>query len=146
MSLTGMRDAPLSEEEVISAVSHDAAGAIVTFLGTVRNHSGGLDVEKLEYHAYTAMAESELAAIAMELETENPGARVACLHRVGTLAIGDVAVVCAVSAAHRGQAFDACRELIDRIKARVPIWKREYGASGPHWVGWADARTEAAPR
>ena len=143
MSLTGMREATVSLDEVVHAVSHEAAGAVVTFLGTVRNHSGGLHVDKLEYHAYTAMAETELADIARELEAEFAGTRVACLHRVGTLAVGDAAVVCAVSAAHRSQAFDACRELIDRIKARVPIWKREHGTDGPHWVGWEDARTPA---
>lgn len=140
MSLTGLRERPLSLDEVVAAVSHDAAGAVVTFLGAVRNHSGGRAVAALEYHAYPSMAEGELAAIARELETEHPGIRVACLHRIGRLAIGDAAVACAVSAPHREAAFEACRLLIDRVKARVPIWKREHGTDGPYWVGWEDAR------
>ena len=68
------------------------------------------------------------------------GVRVAATHRVGPLHVGDVAVACAASAPHRGEAFRACRELIDRIKARLPIWKREHGPDGPYWVGWEDAR------
>ena len=68
------------------------------------------------------------------------GVRVFATHRVGSLAVGDVAVVCAASAPHRGEAFRACRELIDRVKARLPIWKREHGPDGPYWVGWEDAR------
>ncbi len=141
MSLTGIRDASLSLDEVLRAVADEGSGAVVTFLGVVRNHSAGRAVTKLEYHAYPTMAETELAAIAAELEAEHPGARVACLHRVGTLAVGEPAVVCAVSSPHRERAFACCRELIDRVKARVPIWKREHGSSGPYWVGWEDART-----
>ena len=141
MSLTAIRATPLSLDEVVQSVSEDTAGAVVTFLGVVRNHSEGLPVTMLEYHVYPRMAETELAAIAAELEAQFVGVRVACVHRVGTLAVGEAAVVCAVSAAHRDQAFDACRELIIRVKARVPIWKREHGTEGPHWVGWADART-----
>lgn len=141
MSLTGIRDEPLSLDEVVRAVTDERAGAVVTFVGVVRNHSEGRAVTKLEYHAYRSMAEDELAAIASELAAENPETRLACLHRVGTLTVGDSAVVCAVSSAHRERAFTACRQLIDRVKARVPIWKREHDSSGPHWVGWEDART-----
>jgi molybdopterin synthase catalytic subunit len=86
------------------------------------------------------MAESEMARIAEEIEREIEGARVAVVHRVGSLAVGDAAVVCAASAPHRAEAFEACRALIDRIKARVPIWKREHGPDGSAWVGWVDAR------
>ncbi|MBM4357932.1 MAG: molybdenum cofactor biosynthesis protein MoaE [Deltaproteobacteria bacterium] len=141
MSLAALRDEPLSLDEVVRAVADERAGAVVTFVGMVRNHSAGRDVTKLEYHAYRTMAEAELRAIACELEAEHPGVRLACLHRVGTLAVGAAAVVCAVSAPHRERAFVVCRELIDRVKARVPIWKREHGESGPSWVGWEDART-----
>ena len=87
------------------------------------------------------MAQKELVAIADEIEREIPGTRLACLHRIGSLSVGDVAVICAAAAPHRGEAFRACQELIDRLKARVPIWKREHGAKGPHWVGWQDVRT-----
>ncbi len=136
MSLTGIRHEPLDPGEPVAAVTDDAAGAVVTFLGAVRNHHQGQPVTRLDYKAYERMAESELAAIAREIEAELVGVRVACLHRVGTLAVGDLAVVCAASAAHRAEAFTACRELIERVKTRLPIWKREHGPDGPYWVGW----------
>jgi molybdopterin synthase catalytic subunit len=138
---TGIIERVISLDDVLCHVGDDAAGAVATFLGVVRNHADGLAVERLEYHAYLSMAERELCAIADELEAEIPGVRVSCVHRIGTLGVGDVAVACAASAPHRAEAFDACRALIDRVKARVPIWKREHGAAGPHWVGWKDART-----
>jgi molybdopterin synthase catalytic subunit len=140
VSLTGIRSAALSLDELVAAVSHDAAGAVATFIGVVRNHADGRQVSLLEYHCYQTMAETELAAIGSEIEGAINGVRVACMHRVGELQIGDAAVICAASAPHRGEAFRACRELIDRVKARVPIWKREHGPTGPYWVGWQDAR------
>ena len=78
--------------------------------------------------------------IVEEIEAEWAGVRLAVQHRTGALAVGDVAVVCAASAPHRGEAYAACRALIDRVKARVPIWKREHGPEGAYWVGWEDAR------
>src|SRR5690606_8326494 len=72
-----------------------------------------------------------------------PGVRLAALHRVGSLSIGDAAVICVAAAAHRGEAFVACRLLLDRIKEDVPVWKREHGPDGPYWVGWHDARCKA---
>ncbi|HET9956237.1 MAG TPA: molybdenum cofactor biosynthesis protein MoaE, partial [Polyangiaceae bacterium] len=95
----------------------------------------------LEYEAYATMAIAEFERIAQELEREFPAVRLAVLHRTGRLNVGQVAVLCAASAAHREAAFDAARALIDRTKARVPIWKREHGEQGPYWVGWEDART-----
>jgi molybdopterin synthase catalytic subunit len=97
-------------------------------------------VVKLEYEAYPAMALAEMTRIAEELTAETPGVRLAVLHRTAPLGVGDVAVVCAASAPHRGEAYAACRGLIDRVKARVPIWKREHGPEGAYWVGWEDAR------
>jgi molybdopterin synthase catalytic subunit len=135
-----IRTEPLSLDEVIAEVSHASAGGIATFLGVVRDFNDGRAVTLLEYEAYGAMAEAELARIHAELAAEMPGVRVAATHRVGTLHIGDAAVVCAASAPHRGEAFEACRVLIDRIKSRLPIWKREHGPDGPYWVGWEDAR------
>lgn len=140
MGLTAIRETELSLEEVVADVQRDTAGAVATFLGLVRDHNEGLSVARLEYHAYVTMAEKELAAIAAELEAEMPGVVVACTHRVGVLEVGDAAVVCAASSAHRAEAFTACRALIDRVKERVPIWKREHSEEGPHWVGWKDAR------
>lgn len=140
MTRTGLRTAPLDLAEVVNLVQADDAGAVATFLGVVRNHSAGRPVTRLEYHVYDTMAETELAHIVDELEREFAGTRAACHHRVGSLEVGDAAVACAVSAPHREVAFVACRELIDRVKARVPIWKREHGPDGVAWVGWEDAR------
>lgn len=135
-----IRGEPLSLDEVVHEVSHPGAGGIATFAGAVRDENEGRAVTLLEYEAYGSMAEKEIEAILGEIAREMPGVRVAATHRVGALSVGDLAVVCAASAPHRGEAFRACRELIDRIKARLPIWKREHGPEGPYWVGWADAR------
>lgn len=135
-----VRDAPLSLDEVSQAVARPGAGAVVTFAGVVRDESEGRTVTRLEYQAYESMAKREIEAICDEIEAEIAGVRVAALHRVGSLAVGETAVVCAASAPHRGEAFRACRALIDRIKERVPIWKREFGPDGASWVGWVDAR------
>jgi molybdopterin synthase catalytic subunit len=130
----------LSLDALVSAVTHPGAGAIVTFAGTVRNVNEGRPVTKLEYEAYASMAEGEIARIIGEIETEIPGVRVGVHHRTGELAVGDGAVLCAASAPHRSEAFRACRLAIDRVKERVPIWKREHGPDGPYWIGWHDAR------
>jgi molybdopterin synthase catalytic subunit len=135
-----LRDTPLSLDEAVAHVSHAGAGGIAVFLGTVRDSSDGRTVSVLEYQAYASMAVAELARIGAEIEAAIPGVRVAALHRTGALRVGEIAVVCAASAPHRGAAFTACRELIERIKARVPIWKREHGPDGVAWVGWVDAR------
>jgi molybdopterin synthase catalytic subunit len=134
--------APLSLDRVISAVSHAGAGAIATFVGTVRNTNSGHAVSLLEYEAYPSLACAEMRRILGEIASEHPGVRVAVHHRLGALAVGDAAVVCAASAPHREEAFVACRLVIDQVKARVPIWKREHGPDGPYWVGWEDARCE----
>jgi molybdopterin synthase catalytic subunit len=137
----GIERAALSGEAVASLVRRPGAGAIAVFEGTVRDVNEGRAVVQLEYEAYEAMALAEMERIAGEIEAEHGGeVRVAARHRIGALAVGDVAVVCAASAPHRGEAFDACRALIDRIKERVPIWKREHGPDGAYWVGWEDAR------
>ncbi|HEY3816362.1 MAG TPA: molybdenum cofactor biosynthesis protein MoaE [Polyangiaceae bacterium] len=142
-ALVALRSEPLSLDEAVAHVKHPGAGAVCVFLGMVRDHNEGRAVVKLEYEAYPAMALAEMTRIAEELAAETPGVRLAVLHRTGTLGIGDVAVVCAASAPHRGEAYAACRGLIDRVKARVPVWKREHGAEGAYWVGWEDARCGA---
>lgn len=134
---------PLSIDEALASVQRPGAGGIALFIGVVRDESAGRAVTRLEYSAYASMAKREMERIAEEIEREIEGVRVAALHRVGSLEVGDAAVVCAASAPHRGEAFRACRELIDRIKARVPIWKREIGPDGDAWVGWEDARCGA---
>jgi len=140
MSLFRVLDTPLSVAEVTAAVSGPHVGGVDLFLGAVRDHNDGRAVTRLEYHAYVSMAEKEMQRIAQEIQQEIPGVNLAALHRVGSLSVGDLAVVCAAGAVHRAEAFQACRALIDRIKHRVPIWKREHGPDGPYWVGWEDAR------
>jgi molybdopterin synthase catalytic subunit len=140
MSLFRVQEAPLDVAEATAAVSAPDIGGIDLFLGAVRNHNDGRAVTRLEYHAYVSMAEKEMQRIADEIALELPGVRLAALHRIGSLGVGDLAVVCAAGAPHRAEAFKACRALIDRIKHRVPIWKREHGPDGPYWVGWEDAR------
>ncbi len=125
---------------VEALVAHPSAGAVVRFDGVVRDHNEGRAVTKLEYEAYGSMAALEMERIAEEIVRELPSVRLAAHHRVGALAVGEPAIVCAASSAHRSEAFEACRRLIDRIKERVPIWKREHGPDGPYWVGWQDAR------
>ncbi len=135
-----LRESALSIDEVIANVKHAGAGGITTFIGAVREESDGHAVSRLEYSAYDSMAKKEMIKIAEEIEAEVADARVSVIHRLGSLNVGDIAVVCAACAPHRGQAFQACRLLIDRIKSRVPIFKREWGPDGATWVGWVDAR------
>jgi molybdopterin synthase catalytic subunit len=133
--LVAVRDRPLDVAEVTAAVSDPAAGGLTVFVGTVRDHDGGQDVLRLEYSAHPT-AHERLAEVAAEVAAEFDVVAVAAVHRVGALAIGDLAVVSAVSAAHRGTAFEASRALIDRLKERVPIWKHQVFADGSEeWVG-----------
>ncbi len=143
MSRVALVETPIAVAPVIAAVARPSAGAIDVFLGTVRDESEGHVVTLLEYEAYAPMAVAEMERCIADVEARIPGVVLAATHRVGSLQIGDVAVVCAASSKHRGEAFRACRALIDEIKARVPIWKREHGPDGPYWVGWKDARCEA---
>jgi molybdopterin synthase catalytic subunit len=127
--------APLSLDEVSAAVAGPTQGALCTFTGHVRRQGAVPDVIRLEYEAYVPMATEVLAGIAREIELEYPGVRVAIHHRIGTLVVGDAAVVIATSAPHRAEAFAACRVAIERLKLRAPIWKKEIGESGAVWVG-----------
>ena len=140
MTLFEIRDEALSVDEVTAAVAHQSAGGTSLFIGTVRDENDDLPITLLEYEAYASMAVKQMREIGDEIAAEIPGTRVAVLHRVGRLEVGDLAIVCAASAPHRDEAFRACRLLIDRIKERVPIWKREHGPEGPYWVGFKDAR------
>ncbi len=138
-ALIDVRDTPLLVDEALASVRHDGAGGVVLFVGMVRDRNDGKDVSLLEYEAYGSMAKAEMGRIADEILGEQPEVRLAAIHRVGALKIGDLAIVCAASAPHRDQAFVACRLLIDRIKERVPVWKREHGPDGSTWVGWEGA-------
>ncbi len=125
---------PVDAAGLLDAVRRDGDGGLALFVGVVRNHNDGRSVDRLEYEAYGPMAEAEMARIAAELASSHPEAQILFRHRVGTLRIGDVAVVVAAAAPHRSEAFAACRAGIEAIKSRVPIWKREFGPSGSHWV------------
>ncbi|WP_405550817.1 molybdenum cofactor biosynthesis protein MoaE [Streptomyces sp. NBC_01171] len=133
--LLGLRDTPLSLDEVYGAVGDDAAGGTALFVGTVRDHDGGRSVSSLEYSAHPS-AEAELRRVAEEIAAEFPVRALAAVHRTGLLAIGDVAVITAVSCPHRAEAFAACRKLIDTLKHEVPVWKRQIFTDGAtEWVG-----------
>jgi molybdopterin synthase catalytic subunit len=133
--LAEVRTTPLSIDEVVRAVTHASAGGIAIFLGVVRDHHAGNAVTRLDYEAYTELANKEMARILDELVRTHSNTRVAALHRVGELAIGEIAVVVAASAVHRAEAFELCRAAIDRIKENVPIWKKEWAADGSAlWV------------
>ncbi len=128
-------DQPLKLSEAIAAVSGEAYGGLVTFSGSVRNQTHGRPVLRLEYEAYRPMAEKMLARIGEEVARKWDGARLAILHRVGTLEPGELAVVIAAAAPHRKEAFRACEYAIDRLKADAPIWKKEFYRDGEVWVG-----------
>lgn len=133
--LLALRDTPLDVTEVYDAVGHAAAGGIALFVGTVRNSDSGRGVRALDYNAHPT-AESMLRAVVDDVVAQHPVTGVAALHRVGELVVGDVAVVVAVACAHRGDAFAACRQLIDELKSRVPIWKHQVFDDGEEeWVG-----------
>lgn len=134
MTLAAIRTEALSIDEPYQAVCTDAQGGVAIFVGRVRHHNQGNEITKLEYEAYVSMAEREIRRIIEEIEREVPGTLLACTHRIGELYVGDLAVVCAASAPHRAEAFTACRSLIDRVKERIPVWKREHGPEGPYWI------------
>ena len=125
----------LSIDDCVRSVEAPEFGGIVVFLGTVRDNSEGKSTDHLEYEAYAEMAEETIAAIAGEAQARWPIAKFAVQHRTGELQIGEVSVIVAVSSAHRGEAFDACRYIIDELKTRAPIWKKEFGEAGEVWVG-----------
>jgi molybdopterin synthase catalytic subunit len=128
-------DQPLELDEVVRAVGGASQGGLVTFTGVVREQSRGKTIVRLEYEAYRPMAERKLAEIGEGIAKEIAGARVAIVHRLGKLVVGEAAVVIAASAPHRAEAFDACRAAIDRLKHSVPIWKKEIADDGEEWVG-----------
>ena len=127
---------PLEPLDAWHAVSHERAGATVLFIGTVRNHSRGKSVERLEYEAYVPMVEKTLEKISHECSVTNTESQTFIAHRYGTLEIGDASVVIASSAPHRAEAFDACRQAIESIKTDVPIFKKEKTTDGEEWVGF----------
>ena len=127
-------DQPLDVDAVVAKVSGSGMGGIVTFLGAVRDEARGQAIRHLEYEAYPGMAEREMDKIVAEVAERWPGTRLAIAHRVGQLAVGELAVVIAAAAPHRPEAFEACRYAIDTLKETVPIWKKEFATDGECWV------------
>ena len=133
--LVDLRDTPLSVEEVTAVLDDPTDGGVTLFIGRVRDHDGGKGVSGLDYSAHPTALE-RLRAVCDQVAEGFPVNGIAAVHRVGRLEIGDIAVVVAASAAHRGQAFEASRALIDTLKAEVPIWKHQVFSDGTEeWVG-----------
>jgi len=126
---------PIRLAELERAVGDGGAGAIVTFAGSTRDENAGRKVTRLEYEAYEAMALKEMRKLAEEAQRRFALKRIAIRHRIGIVEIGEISVAIAVSAPHRGEAFDGCRFAIDRLKEIVPIWKKEHFEGGEIWVG-----------
>jgi molybdopterin synthase catalytic subunit len=133
--LVDLRETPLDVAEVVAALDDDASGGLTLFVGRVRDHDGGRDVDGLDYSAHPS-ALDRMREVCERVAKEYDVHGVAAVHRVGTLAIGDVAVVVATTSAHRGEAFAASKALIDTLKAETPIWKHQrFGDGSDEWVG-----------
>ena len=126
---------PLDLGRAVAEAASEDAGAVATFVGTVRRHSRGREVVRLEYEAFEEMAEPMLRGLADELKEKHGLCEVAIHHRVGAVDIGEASVVIAVSAPHRAAALEACREAIDTLKETIPLWKKEFYADGEEWIG-----------
>lgn len=136
MRLYRVVELPISPAEVCADVLRDCHGAVVTFSGVVRDHSAsGMRTTCLVYEAYAPMAEKVMAEIAAEAEARWPVGGIAVVHRVGRLQVGETAVVVAVSSEHRSAAFAACQYVIDSLKGRAPIWKKEISEDEESWAG-----------
>ena len=134
MIRTRVQSEPIEVDDVLALVEGPDAGAVALFLGTVRNRSVGRNVLYLEYDAYPEMAEEELRRIAGDALREHRALRIAIVHRTGRLELGETAVVVAVAAAHRAEAFDCCRAAMEEVKRSVPIWKKEVFEGGEEWI------------
>lgn len=142
MAFFMLSDRPLDIASLRAQVLDRRAGGYASFEGWVRDHHAGRAVDGLDYEAYATLAEREGERVIAEAKTRFDVIEARCVHRVGTLAIGDLAVWVGVSAAHRGAAFDACRYIIDETKRRVPIWKREHYREGD--ADWLHPMAEQA--
>jgi molybdopterin synthase catalytic subunit len=142
MNHFSLQETPLEPARLAAALRHPSCGGYATFEGAVRNHNEGRTVLRLEYEAFVSLALREGERILAAARSQFGLEHAACAHRVGTLEIGDLAVWVGVGAAHRGEAFDACRYIIDHIKHSVPIWKKEYYTDGDS--GWVNCEQCAA--
>lgn len=136
----GVSAEPIDQGTAWGAVETEATGAVVTFGGVVRNHDGGRSVTRLNYSGHPT-ADARIRELAEEVAARHPGTRLWAAHRVGELAIGDSALVAAAASAHRGEAFEACRDLVEAIKFNAPIWKEQFFTEGDaEWVGIDEQR------
>jgi molybdopterin synthase catalytic subunit len=126
----------IDHDALIRQVLRSSDGAVVFFAGVVRNHHEGRAVEAIEYQAYESMARKEMARVIDSVAREHDEVRIAVVHRLGLLEVGQTSIAIACASPHRAEAFEACRKVIDRIKETVPIWKREIGPDGSSWSGW----------
>ncbi len=124
----------LNPQTLVEHVRKDEAGAVVVFFGVVRNHNLGRKVERLEYDAYTGMAENEMQKIADDIRSQWPVTNIAIQHRTGRLEIGEASLLVAVSSSRRQEAFEAASALVDRFKETVPVWKKEVFEAGEEWL------------
>ncbi|HKQ97255.1 MAG TPA: molybdenum cofactor biosynthesis protein MoaE [Candidatus Polarisedimenticolia bacterium] len=134
MSLFRLTTEPLDPRQAEAAVRARTRGAVATFQGVVRDHHAGRRVTRIEYSAYAPMAEEIFGAIAAEAVTRFGADAIAVLHRLGSLEVGDVSLVVAVGAVHRREAMQASAWVVDEIKHRAPIWKKEFGDDGVFWI------------
>ncbi|HLZ59860.1 MAG TPA: molybdenum cofactor biosynthesis protein MoaE [Ktedonosporobacter sp.] len=125
---------PLDRDALVASVSHSSVGGIVVFEGVVRDQARGKQVRYLEYDVYEEMAEQQIRTIITEAGQRWGVDRVAVAHRFGRLEVGEASVIIVVASPHRGEAFEACRYIIDTLKATVPIWKKEVATNGEEWV------------
>lgn len=135
IAVAGVSEVPIDMDAIIAAVADPAAGAVISFAGVVRDHDSGRDVADLEYHSHPS-ADRVVAEVAAEVAVKFGVIAIGVQHRVGLLTVGDVALGAAVASAHRREAFAACAELVEQVKHRLPVWKRQVFADGTdEWVG-----------
>jgi molybdopterin synthase catalytic subunit len=134
--MTYLTDRPIDWQTLVKRVMRSSDGACVVFEGLVRDQHEGKKVQSIFYDAYRPMAEKEISKIIDDIHAQFPQVAVALAHRLGVLKVGEASIVIACSSPHRGEAFQACRTIIDRFKQTVPIWKKERGPGGEEWVGW----------
>jgi molybdopterin synthase catalytic subunit len=141
-----LTDEPLSLDAAFRAVLDPGCGGTALFVGTTRSPNQGREVDELQYEAYAELARPEMERVGLEAAARHGLGAVYLAHRVGVVAAAEPSVIVAASAPHRAEAFAGCRELIDQLKATVPIWKKERWAGGGHWVGIPETEPEGAGR
>jgi molybdopterin synthase catalytic subunit len=125
---------PIAVDDIIRQIARAGDGGIAVFIGVVRDHNAGREVSEILYEAYEPMAELEMSKIARSLADQHPETRLAMVHRLGRLVVGEASVAVVAASPHRSEAFAVCRAAIEAIKSRVPIWKKEFGPDGASWV------------